>query len=164
MNACRAALGLTTVAVILTASNFAHPHTLEGPADASSQGVESQIRHIEQIEWPRALKQGDVAWFQRHLADELVVTTGRTGMVTTKAQEIADIKPANLQSGSETIDDLRVRAYGDVAIATFRIDVTGSDKSGPYHRLARYTDVWVRRDGRWQLVASHSSLIPQQPK
>ena len=163
MTASTAPHALTTVVLLAMIASISGSAGLDN-ARGSSQSVESEIRHITEVEWPRALRQGDVAWFQRHLAHELIVTTGRTGTVTNKAQEIADIKPAPAQSGSETIQDLKVQAYGHVAIATFRIDVTGVDETGPYHRLARYTEAWVRRDGRWQLAASHSSLLPQQPK
>ena len=30
----------------------------------------------------------------------------------------------------------------------------------PVNETQRYTDVWVRQDGRWQLAAEHTSLVP----
>ena len=123
------------------------------PAEA-----ERDVRRLEEVEWARASQQKDTAWFQRHLADELLVTTGRTGRVTTKAEEIAGIL-SSTGGGADRVTDLRVQPYGDVAVATFRLETSGSDDTGPYQRTARYTEVWHFRDGRWQLVASHSSLI-----
>jgi hypothetical protein len=34
--------------------------------------------------------------------------------------------------------------------------VAGQDRSGAF----LLTDVWVRRDGRWQVVTRHSSHVP----
>ncbi|HEX2060232.1 MAG TPA: nuclear transport factor 2 family protein [Thermoanaerobaculia bacterium] len=154
--------GALLIIVVMACSSTPSDHGTQIRLQATT--VEREIRHITTVEWPRALKEADVAWFDRHLADELLVTTGRTGRVTTKAEEIADVKPSATSSGGgEKIDDLKVRAYGDVAVTTFLIDVTGVDKTGPYHRVARYTEVWLHRDGRWQLVTSHSSLVPGQP-
>lgn len=122
--------------------------------------AEREVRHLEEVEWASAVQRKDTAWFERHLADELVLTTGRTGRVTNKAQEMADILAPTTGGGSDRVDDLRVQPYGNVAVATFRLTSSGSDAAGPYQRTARYTEVWHFREGRWQLVASHSSLIP----
>lgn len=123
--------------------------------------AEREVRRMEEVEWAAAVQRKDTAWFERHLADELVLTTGRTGRVTNKAQEMADILAPTTGGGDDRLDDLRVQPYGNVAVATFRLTSSGSDAGGPYQRTARYTEVWLFRDGRWQLVASHSSLLPQ---
>ena len=131
------------------------------PVDAiGHEQAVRQITHLETVEWARASREGDVDWFKRHLADELMLTTGRTGKLTTKADELASVRASSGNGGSDKIDDLKVHVYGHVAVATFKIDTTGTDDTGPYHRIARYTEVWVHRDGRWQLAASHSSLLP----
>ena len=119
------------------------------------------ITRLTTVEWAQATSAGDVRWYERHLADELMMTTGRTGKLTTKADEIAALRPSAPAGGSEKVDDLKVQIYGNVGVTTFRIDTTGTDDSGAYHRRARYTEVWVHRDDRWQLVASHSSLLPR---
>jgi ketosteroid isomerase-like protein len=117
------------------------------------------VRQLEAVEWARASRAKDTAWFARHVADELVMTTGRTGRVTTKAEELAEILSPTTGGGEDRVEDLRVQAYGVTAVATFRLVSTGADRTGPYRRTARYTEVWIYRDARWQLAASHSSLI-----
>lgn len=140
----------------------AHGGRTDGPSLPRPPGAAvQQIRHLEEVEWGRASQQKDTAWFERHLADEVVFTTGRTGRVTTKAQEMADILAQSSGGGEDRVDELRVQVHGVTAVATFKLDTRGSDRNGPYHRVARYTEVWIYRDGRWQLLASHSSLIPQ---
>jgi Domain of unknown function (DUF4440) len=60
---------------------------------------------------------------------------------------------------SEVITDLNVRIYGDTAIATYT-----STQDSVYHgehsvRTILSTDTFVRRDGSWKQVASHSSEL-----
>lgn len=150
----------TTVVVSMAAAACAgmrQPGTPEGLKPAAE--AEREVRHLEEVEWAAAVQRKDTAWFQRHLADELVLTTGRTGRVTNKAQEMADILAPTTGGGDDRLDDLRVQPYGNMAVATFRLTSSGSDAGGPYQRTARYTEVWLFREGRWQLVASHSSLL-----
>lgn len=152
----------TTVVVALASAACAGMRQPGSPGvQKSASEAEREVRQLEEVEWARAVQRKDTAWFQRHLADELVLTTGRTGRVTNKAQEMADILAPTTGGGDDRLEDLRVQPYGNTAIATFRLTSSGSDASGPYHRTARYTEVWLFRDGRWQLVASHSSLLPQ---
>jgi ketosteroid isomerase-like protein len=138
----------------------------EGPDRAASRSEPSPhdiieaVTRLEQVEWARASKAKDTVWFQQHIAPEAVFTTGRTGAVTSKETELAEILAPTLGAGEDKVTDLVVRGYGNVAVATFRLDATGVDRAGPYQRAARYTETWNFRDGRWQLIASHSSLLP----
>ena len=61
---------------------------------------------------------------------------------------------------STTVDQLRVRVYGDTAIVTGRTKaaVTGST---PQVVVLRFTDVFVRREGRWVVVASHATRVAE---
>lgn len=157
----RQMLIVTSVVVALASAACAgvrQPGVAEGPKPAAE--AEREVRHLEEVEWAAAVQRKDTAWFERHLADDLVLTTGRTGRVTNKAQEMADILAPTTGGGGDRLDDLRVQPYGNTAVATFRLTSSGSDAGGPYHRTARYTEVWLFRAGRWQLVASHSSLLP----
>ena len=65
----------------------------------------------------------------------------------------------NNKTNSEEISDLKVRLYGDTAIATYK-----STYDTLYHgehraRTILSTDTFVRLDGSWKLVASHSSQL-----
>ena len=126
----------------------------------SKRIIDSTIRQLEEAEWARASSQKDTQWFHAHIANELVLTTGRTGEVTNKQQTIDEIKdPSYGSGGSDKLEDLKILAFENTAVAIFKILTNGNDKTGPYFRIARYTEVWIYRDGRWQLLASHSSLM-----
>ncbi len=57
------------------------------------------------------------------------------------------------------LDDEVVRVFGDVGILTARLTLKGSAK-GFKSGARRFTDIFVRRDGRWQLVNCQTTLVP----
>ena len=131
------------------------------PPRRSSQSVIEEITRLVTVEWPQANERCDARWFDRHFAEELLMINGQTGEVTTKAQELASICAAQpVDDSTNKIEDLRINVYGDVADAAYRIDFSGTDRTGPWFRTARSTEVWVIRDGRWQVVALHSNPLP----
>ena len=53
-----------------------------------------------------------------------------------------------------------VRVYGDAAVYTARITDSGKRPNGEsFTTKTCITELYVRRDARWQLVASHESLL-----
>jgi uncharacterized protein (TIGR02246 family) len=61
-------------------------------------------------------------------------------------------------------EDTKVVALGDTAIASYRFVVAFKGPDLDQRRRYRTTNVWTKRDGRWQIVAAHTSpvLDPQQ--
>jgi ketosteroid isomerase-like protein len=59
-----------------------------------------------------------------------------------------------------TVDDVRVKVFGDAAVVTGRTHGRGESGKTPYDVVIRFTDTFVRREGQWQAVASHASLLP----
>lgn len=133
------------------------------PPRRSSDSVIDEITRLTTVEWPQANMRSDVQWFERHFADELLITNGQTGEVTTKTQELESVRSSQGADGRAKIEDLHVNVYDNVAVTVFKIVVSGTTNTRPYHRIVRHTEVWVFRDGRWQLVALHGSPLPQQP-
>ena len=59
------------------------------------------------------------------------------------------------------VDDAVVRVYGDAAVYTARITDSGTRANGEsFTTKTCVTEIYMRRSGRWQLVASHESLLP----
>jgi ketosteroid isomerase-like protein len=64
-----------------------------------------------------------------------------------------------IEAGS--VDDLNVRVFGDVAVVTGRSILARSYQGKRASVTQRFTDVFVRRDGRWRAVASQGTQIAQ---
>jgi Domain of unknown function (DUF4440) len=100
---------------------------------------------------------GDTAFYERVLAEDW--TRGDSdGTFYTKAEVlklIADTK--SFKTNSEQLSELKVRVYGDTAVATYKdtydIMIKGEHRA---HTIIA-TDTFVNRGGEWKQVASHGS-------
>ena len=128
----------------------------------ASQNIsdEQQVRRLEH-QWIEAFLRGDTETLDRILADDFIFTDPE-GKLLTKAEWIADITSGELTFESIHIDDLQVRMYGDAAVANGRVTVKARSKEGGFNGQYCYTDMYVKRDGRWQAVAEQATLLSQQ--
>ena len=94
------------------------------------------------------------------LADDWIVTDPG-GRVLTKAQVLAELDSGERKLESGTIDEVNVRLFGDVAVVTGRTAATGSYQGNSVSVKLRFTDVFVKRSGSWEAVASQATLIAQ---
>ena len=118
------------------------------------------VRRLEE-ELFQAFARGDSAPAARVLAEDYVGFTG-DGHRETKAQALAQIRrdttTAWVTSEALQLDSVTVRVYGDAAVAQASVTLRARSGGQPVTRV-RNTDVFVWRDGRWQIVASHVSRV-----
>jgi ketosteroid isomerase-like protein len=86
--------------------------------------------------------------------------TGPDGRVTDRAGVLADVFETRRHKIHRVeVDDVTARVFGDAAVVTGRTHGVGEVEGSPYDVVIRFTDTFVRREGRWQAVASHASLV-----
>jgi len=103
----------------------------------------------------------DRSFHERVLADDWSVIDG-AGRVLTKAEVLAEsfgVEDREITLGR--IDDLKVRPFENWAVVTGRTHVTGRHRDEPFEVTLRFTDVFARRDGDWQVVASQATLLQE---
>jgi len=129
-----------------------------GTAWAQQQSShEEQVLQLEKGYCTAFIKR-DAAWLDKYLADDYMGVDSR-GRSESKAEALASLKDPQSAYTSCTEKDLKVRVYGDAAVATGRQIYSGTFKGQQYKdRDVRWTDTFVRKGGRWQVVAAHSSL------
>ncbi len=109
--------------------------------------------------WASALVKRDSATFERLLARGFVYT--ENDQVTDRAGVINSVV-----AGSDTItaahnDSMVVHRYGPVtAVVTGWLVVGGRGPNGEFQRRYRFTDTWVKRGTRWQIVAAQDYVAP----
>lgn len=84
-----------------------------------------------------------------------------TGRVLTKAQVMKEFGSGDRRIESGSIDNLEVRVFGEIAVVTGRSALTGSYQGKQASVVQRFTDVFAKRDGRWQAVASQGTPVAQ---
>ena len=124
------------------------------------RSAERQLIELER-QLSDALVREDATVLDRLWSNDLVFTFPN-GKVSNKAQRLAGQKPAAqpAQSESKTInDEVKVYLYGNTAVVTVLSTWSGKANNEAYSSQFQATHVWVKQEGRWQLVAAHVSPV-----
>ena len=123
------------------------------PADAAAT-----TRELTEIEARLAAtyKAGDCEGWGALLAPEWSVVH-ITGAQITKAEAVRTCQAPETRIDSLASDNLVVRAFGDAGVVTGRTTAS----AGGQTVVLRFTDVFVRREGKWLAVASHATRVAQ---
>jgi len=105
----------------------------------------------------------DPALYDRFFADDVVYTRS-TGAFTTKAMIMDNVrKPSSDLPTQFSIEDLTVHDFGDTVVVAFRL-VGKTPHDGKVDTLlARDTGTFLKRNGRWQVVAWQATRIEEAP-
>jgi hypothetical protein len=123
--------------------------------DANEQAVLKAYRALDQAQFKK-----DRATMERLMAKDYSYTHSN-GTVNDKSADIKETMSDDIKWTDTKSDDLKVRTYGNVAVVTGQVTLTGSAKNyvpGP----RRFTEIWVKRDGRWQNVGGQTTLVPSK--
>ncbi len=112
-------------------------------------------------DWSNAEVKRDVSWFEQNFASDFSGVSSRTAKLSSKADEIAEYRTGRSVTESAASSDTNIRIEGNSAIITGVYHMKGRDEKGqPFDIRMRYTDTYIKRDGRWQVWASQGTLIP----
>ncbi len=109
--------------------------------------------------WASALVTRDSVVFDRLLAPGFVYT--ENALLMDRAAVIRSVV-----AGPDTVtaahnEEMQVHRYGPVtAVVTGWLVVRGRNPSGAFERRYRFTDTWVKRAGRWQIVGAQDYVAP----
>ncbi len=127
-----------------------------GRAEAERYIIESEHQ------WAESIASGETAAVERFLAEDFV-GVDTDGSFYDKAKAISDSREGPKEFISNHANDVKVRFYGDAAVAQ------GSEswvrRSGsPLRGRFVWTDTWIKRNGRWQVVAAEDLITPEPTK
>jgi len=122
-------------------------------------GDAAQVIYLEH-DWNDADLSGNSAWFDKNFASDMTNISSRTGKQTNKSEEMAGMKSRKDVTSSEELSNLNARKEGDTVVVTGINRVKGKDGEGKaFDQRIAFTDVWVKRDSRWQVLASQGTEI-----
>jgi uncharacterized protein (TIGR02246 family) len=131
-----------------------------GGSAAISERIKEEVRKVDDEMFQAVLK-GDADTLDRIYADDIAFTYA-SGQIVSKAQAVADVRSGRNKLFKLDHDDVRVRAFGKTVVVTGRTQSTlacceAGAKPTQVHR--RFTDVYEKLDGRWQLIAHQVTPI-----
>ena len=127
---------------------------------AQNNSVEHEIIRLER-ERLKAFAQADKAAFERLVTDDLTITHGY-GEVLTKAQEMSVMRPSTPERPlpALSIEDPKVRVYGDAAVMTGSLVETNRD--GRRELVLRFTNTYVKQKEQWRMVAGQLTTLSRE--
>ena len=132
---------------------------LAAPFSVHAQDAASEVQKLER-RWLDAYEKLDDKAMDLIVADDFMITFP-DGTMQNKAQVIASLKPQTRPSPSTTkflTEGVQARVYGDTVILTgVVISEWFREGKSAGKSAMRYTDTYVKRNGKWQVVASHLS-------
>ena len=135
------------------------------PAIKAAATDQEQILQLER-DWTHSFVSMDIAANERILADDFIGTEP-AGRRVKKSDILAELKTGEpLESAHLNEDDVTIRFFGETAVvngsSTWQ---RKSDAKNGHYMMGRYiwTDVFVKRKGKWQVVASQDLEVKNKP-
>jgi ketosteroid isomerase-like protein len=120
----------------------------------SQSEAEKYIKSAESA-WAESVATNDSSVVERIFAEDCVWVLD--GKILTKPEAVAGAKTGPGDFLSDHLDYAHVRFFGDTAVV--QGSETWTRKGGRKGRFI-WTDTWLRRNGKWQIVASEDDSMP----
>lgn len=118
---------------------------------------ESKLLILEHL-WNEAQVNRDASALDA-LVSSRFVNTEWDGELSDKQKFLADIRDPRFKPSAANIQDVKMNFFGETAVVTGIYHTQGTYQGKPYDHMGRFTDTWVFESGKWQCVASHTSLL-----
>lgn len=122
--------------------------------------LEKEIVKLEE-ELTQTESRLDVDSLDRIYADDIMVTAP-IGICVDKPAVMSEIRMAAEKAivGRYDKDDLKVRGYGATAVSSYRMTVWATFEGTEIKRSLCISNVWMKRNSHWQIVARHTASLP----
>lgn len=120
---------------------------------------EQQLEYMEQ-DWNDATLRHDADWTERNYASFASDISSRTGGIESKAEAVASARSSKIVYDVLELSDVVARVDGNAAVVTGVNRTRGKDADGKaFDRRIRFTDTFIKKDGRWQVWATQGTTI-----
>lgn len=124
--------------------------------NSDKSGEKSLILALESA-WNQAEIHHDASAAAAILADTFI-SVDHHGALMNRSQYLADMKDLSFNPEEISNSDPTVYLYGDTAIVTSSYRTKGTVGGKPFVHHGRFTDTWIKRDGKWQCIADQETL------
>ena len=132
-----------------------------GRIDSAKINMDEENRILDlDREWNEAYPRLDCAALDRIIADDWVCIDGN-GLVITKSELLNRVASSAGFLDSYKFDEIALRIFGEVAIITGRLSGQIQESDGIHDINQRYMRVYVKRNERWQAVATQVTKVKE---
>jgi len=122
--------------------------------------MEEKLLKLENA-FAEAIVNNDLESIRRLVADDWIIIDPN-GEIVDRTRFFEVIKSGVLTHDMMESKDSRVRVYGDSAVVSAVTRTKGKFMGHDFSTQERATDVFVKRDGRWQCVLTHLTRFPKK--
>lgn len=158
-NTCKAAEGAQNANPAVDKTETAERDAEKELIQLEKQRAEEELRGLEN-EAVQAELRADMPALDRIFSDDWIVVD-EDAQVRDKKAEFEPYKTGEEKVTAGRLDDMSVRLFGEAAVVIGRYMFKGSFQGKPFDIKGRFTDVWARRNGRWQIVSGQNTAIPE---
>jgi hypothetical protein len=144
------AIGLAMAAPALADAPAAQPMPAYPgvPADLAKAAADFDLGQVK----------GDAAILKRVLADDYLLLNSQDKRED-KAQFIADCTVQGFTMEPFAIDDQVIMVWADGAVLGGAVTMKGMSEGKPYSVRIRFSDIWAKRGGKWQVIYTHANRV-----
>lgn len=143
------------LAVLLCTAAFAWA---QGPDTAT---IEKEVRELDQ-KATNAVLHRDIPTLEKLWAEDFTVNSPQNRIAKDRNEVFGFIRNGIIDYSTFDRDVEVVRVHGDTVILmgaeTIKPQGKAPNAGKTIHR--RFTNVWMKRDGRWQMTARHANIVP----
>jgi ketosteroid isomerase-like protein len=122
--------------------------------------AEEELLKLEKA-FAEAIVKNDLEGIGRLVTDDWIIIDPN-GEIVDRARFFKVIESGALTHDMMESEDFRVRVYGNSAVVTGVTRTKGKFMGQEFSTRERATDVFVKRDGRWQCVLTHLTRLPSE--
>jgi len=134
--------------------------TLPGFAkDSSDAGLHAALK-AQADAWDVAIVKKDKQAIAKNMSDTFF-QIGSDGGTADKAQFLQNLTSPDLVIEPYTVEDFKIRLYGNTALINGRTDMHGTYQGKPFRSHYRYTDTYVKEGNVWRVVNVQTTRIAE---
>ena len=128
-------------------------------APQTSANTEAEVKKtLEEV--AAGLAKNDADAVAKYYSDDYILITPQ-GTVQNKTQRLADMKSGNTKFDSFAYEDIKVRPFGNTAVATATVTAKGKTEGRDVAPKIRATLVLVKVGNEWKVVSGQATAVAE---
>ncbi len=151
-------LSIVILSVSLSFYIMNDSYSKDSNSETKYNGSDSVI--IIQLEnnWAKALIKKDEEAFKKYLAADFFYMENEN--LYTREEVLQSLLSVTDVVEDAFNEDMQVHLYDNTAIVTGWLYINGKSSGTSFKRKYRYTDIWLKKNGEWQIIAAQDYLLP----